>query len=353
VSHQPERLERNCLNCGTTVAGRYCQHCGQENIVTKESFWSLCKHFVYDIFHFDGKFYHTIKYIFTRPGFVAREYVEGKRASYLNPIRMYLFTSAVFFLVFFTMGETDTSAFLRPLTSEERKEFLADFEKKLERSPGDTSLLRQMALLKEESRRLYFSDLDSVESQVLIANSIGYHSIAEYDSAQNARPKSQRDNWLMKKLTRKSLELNSRMGDRPNQGISMIANAFMHRLPYLLFVSLPFFALILKLLYARRKNFFYSDHAIFTLFHYILSFILLLLIFAFDALKDVYELKIFTWIILMLFLGWQVYLYLEMKNFYRQGGLKTLIKWIGLNLLGMLLLLVLFGIFFIISILQM
>ncbi|MGZ8538743.1 MAG: DUF3667 domain-containing protein, partial [Flavisolibacter sp.] len=93
MSHQKERTEKNCLNCGTTVAGKYCQVCGQENIVTRESFWSMFRHFIYDILHFDGNFFHTIKYMFTRPGFVARQYAEGKRARYIHPIRMYLFTS--------------------------------------------------------------------------------------------------------------------------------------------------------------------------------------------------------------------------------------------------------------------
>ncbi len=104
MSHQPERKEKNCLNCGTEVMGRFCHVCGQENIVTHQGFWSLTKHFVYDVLHFDGKFFHTLAYIFTRPGFVARQYAEGKRMSYLDPIRMYLFTSAIFFLVFFSVN---------------------------------------------------------------------------------------------------------------------------------------------------------------------------------------------------------------------------------------------------------
>ena len=101
MSHQPERKENNCLNCGTLVAGRYCQHCGQENVETKQSAGALVRHFVYDIFHFDGKFFDTMKQLLFRPGYVPKEYVLGKRSSYLDPIRMYLFTSAVFFLVFF------------------------------------------------------------------------------------------------------------------------------------------------------------------------------------------------------------------------------------------------------------
>ncbi|MBO9681745.1 MAG: DUF3667 domain-containing protein [Flavisolibacter sp.] len=97
MSHQRERKEKNCLNCRTTVIGRYCHICGQENVETRESFWSLAKHFLFDILHFDGKFWHTLKYLIIRPGFVARQYCEGKRNSYLHPIRMYLLHPLYFF----------------------------------------------------------------------------------------------------------------------------------------------------------------------------------------------------------------------------------------------------------------
>lgn len=103
MSHQPERKEKDCLNCGTIVLGRYCQNCGQENIVTHQNFWSLSKHFIYDIFHFDGKFFDTLKLLLFRSGFVATEYVEEKRVKYLDTIRIYLFTLALFVLVIFSI----------------------------------------------------------------------------------------------------------------------------------------------------------------------------------------------------------------------------------------------------------
>jgi hypothetical protein len=103
VSHQPERREKNCLNCGTTVMGRYCLVCGQENVETRESFWSLSQHFVFDILHFDGKFWHTLEYLI-RPGFVARQYCEGKRYNYLHPIRVYLLHRPCFLFCFALKG---------------------------------------------------------------------------------------------------------------------------------------------------------------------------------------------------------------------------------------------------------
>src|SRR6187551_1937271 len=60
-------------------------------------------HFFYDITHFDGSFFVTLKDLLFKPGFLSREYMLGRRKKYLHPVRMYVFTSAVFFLVFFSM----------------------------------------------------------------------------------------------------------------------------------------------------------------------------------------------------------------------------------------------------------
>lgn len=99
------RHDKSCLNCGATVEERFCSRCGQENLEPKESVGHLIRHFFEDLTHFDGKFFVTVKDLIIRPGFLTREYVAGRRMSYLNPIRMYIFISAVFFVVLFAGKE--------------------------------------------------------------------------------------------------------------------------------------------------------------------------------------------------------------------------------------------------------
>ena len=100
---QPLRQDKHCLNCGTEVPERYCTHCGQENAVPHESFGHLVKHFVGDVLHYDSQFLTTLKYLLFRPGRLTKEYIAGKRVSYVNPIKLYIFVSFVFFLVFATV----------------------------------------------------------------------------------------------------------------------------------------------------------------------------------------------------------------------------------------------------------
>jgi len=117
LSHLKERKEKNCLNCNAQVQGRFCHICGQENVETKESAWHLISHFFQDITHFDGKFFTSVKLLITRPGFLSREYMAGRRASYLNPVRLYVFTSAFFFLIFFSLYTSSDQELIKEMPS--------------------------------------------------------------------------------------------------------------------------------------------------------------------------------------------------------------------------------------------
>uniref|UniRef100_A0ABZ2YMC8 DUF3667 domain-containing protein n=1 Tax=Chitinophaga pollutisoli TaxID=3133966 RepID=A0ABZ2YMC8_9BACT len=93
------RQEKTCLNCGHPLPDGFCGHGGQENVETGESFGHLVNHFFQDITCYDSKFLTTLKFLFFYPGLLTREYIAGKRMSYVNPVRLYVFTSFVFFLM--------------------------------------------------------------------------------------------------------------------------------------------------------------------------------------------------------------------------------------------------------------
>lgn len=105
------RHEEDCLNCGTQLQGHFCHVCGQENLQIKENFGHLMQHAVADYFHFDEKFFHTLKPLLFKPGKLTIDYMAGKRTQYLHPIRIYIFISLVFFLLYFNSGpEQQTTA---------------------------------------------------------------------------------------------------------------------------------------------------------------------------------------------------------------------------------------------------
>jgi hypothetical protein len=360
VSHQPERKEKDCLNCGAVVQGRYCQNCGQENIETRQKFGSLVKHFIYDIFHFDGKFFDTLKYLLLRPGFVPKEYVKGKRTSYLDPIRMYLFTSAVFFLVLFSISGSKEGVRLndaRTMSKQERLNYASYLNTQLAGGKKDSLSLRQLNFLLDTSYQINLQE-DSLNNVTDTSWPIQLHGqlylmIAEKQRAENKTEVDSSGNWLTRKLKSKFRHFDQKFGEDQNEMLTELMESFRHRLPYLLFVSLPFFALILKLLYVRRKSFYYSDHAVFTLYHYIVTFILLLLFFLVDNLNNRFHLSVLSFLSGFLVLSGGLYLLVSMKRFYAQGWGKTLGKFLLLNFFGLLILLLLMLMFLLFSLIQL
>ncbi len=359
MSHADERKERDCLNCGAVVQGRFCHICGQENIITHETFGHMIKHFFYDITHFDSKFLDSLKFLVTKPGFLSRQYMFGKRTTYLNPVKMYVFTSAVFFLLFFSVYGTK---WLK--VQEGEKEIPSKMEiSKVEHFGYMRSATNKDSMNITEAFALIRKNLpnksnspDPPEQGVFQMNfedsSANFSSVKEYDSVQRLLPKEKRDSWLRRIVTRKNIDIMSRYeGDDPRL-LKDISNKFMHSFPYILFVSLPLFALFLKLLYIRNKNYFFVDHGIFLIHLYIFTFILMLVFMGLEELEKIFNWGILNWIQGAVVIYGIYYAYKGMKNYYGQRRGKTLLKFILFNILCIISISILFALFLIITILR-
>jgi Protein of unknown function (DUF3667) len=355
LSHIPQRKEKDCLNCGATVQGRYCHVCGQENVEPKETFWHMVTHFFYDITHFDSSFFTTVKDLLFKPGFLSKEYMKGRRASYLHPVRMYVFTSAIFFLLFFSFF---TSLAIRspmddPLTKEKRKELIETREKEFKKEPGKTELLQQLERLKDTTKSVTMNDIERLSTDNIITlGGRNYLSIAEYDSSEKALPAAKRDGWLKRRVIKKVIGVNNKYRGNSQEALDKFGESLLHRLPYMLFVSLPLFALILRLVYIRRrwrKQFYIADHGVFTIHLYVFSFILLLLVFTLSALQDATHWKFIGWLIFILIMTLFFYLYKAMRNFYGQRRLKTFFKFILVAFGSFIMMVILFLFFTIFS----
>ena len=350
--HQPERKEKNCLSCGIQVHGRFCHICGQENIITKQSFWALAKHFAYDIFHFDGKFFDTLKHLLVHPGRVPKEYIAGKRVHFLDPIRMYLFTSAVFFLIFFSFQNIQISGNEKEasrLSKLQRLQVATDLNMQLKNGRSDTLYRVVIDALLDSTLLVRMEKPKAASDTTLMFRSQLYRFSWEKDSTDFLYQRSLADQgWLRRQVLNKIIG-KDRKHDDPNEAAKHFLENVVHRIPTLLFISLPLFALILKLLYRRRKDLFYSDHIVFTLYHYIFSFLLLLALFGITSLNRWLQWGIIKWVALLFLLFWPVYLYQGMRTFYEQSHGKTIGKFIILNLFGLVALIVLFLIFVLIT----
>lgn len=92
-----------CKNCGTPLEGMYCYRCGQYALDAEQPFWKYVRQYFENVYQFDTKIWHTLWYLFTRPGFLTTEFNAGKINSYVHPFRLYMCISVVFFAVFFML----------------------------------------------------------------------------------------------------------------------------------------------------------------------------------------------------------------------------------------------------------
>jgi hypothetical protein len=87
-----------CDNCGAHTTDRYCGCCGQRREAPVHSLWHFIQAATEDLTHADSRLWRTLAALLFRPGFLTREFLDGRRARYLPPVRLYLVISLVFFM---------------------------------------------------------------------------------------------------------------------------------------------------------------------------------------------------------------------------------------------------------------
>ena len=88
-----------CLNCGASLTGSFCAQCGQRDIPPYPTVRELAVDAVSEFSGWDGRLLNTMRALITRPGFLTREFLEGRRVRYISPVRLYLSASVVYFLL--------------------------------------------------------------------------------------------------------------------------------------------------------------------------------------------------------------------------------------------------------------
>ena len=87
---------RVCLNCGEPVALRFCSACGQPAIDPNPTLREFVHEAAGEFLLWDGKLATTFRLLLTKPGALTLDYLAGRRARYLSPLRLYLTCSVLF-----------------------------------------------------------------------------------------------------------------------------------------------------------------------------------------------------------------------------------------------------------------
>jgi hypothetical protein len=86
-----------CHNCGIRLSGPYCAACGQKARPLSITVRDFLHEFIHETLHVDGRLFQSIRRLVLSPGFLTREYLQGRRARWISPIRLYLIFSVIFF----------------------------------------------------------------------------------------------------------------------------------------------------------------------------------------------------------------------------------------------------------------
>jgi hypothetical protein len=89
----------HCLNCGAPVAASYCANCGQKTHLHR-TIGEAVHEMVHGVLHFDTKLWRTLPLLAFKPGFLTRDYIEGRRVRYISPVALFLMTIFLTYIVF-------------------------------------------------------------------------------------------------------------------------------------------------------------------------------------------------------------------------------------------------------------
>jgi len=342
-----EKSTHECKNCSTEIEGQFCHFCGQRYHDHKESFGELAYEFVSDFLHFDSRFFKTVLPLIFQPGKLTKSYNEGKQRSQFHPIRLYLFSSFIYFFLFFAFTNVEDQ-FENEGTINNKDALIIDSVKHL--TPQDSLKLAIQNAYKSSGKEQTLSELNKEisgsDNKKLITGKdslfhLSYSADPEIDSLlhnkvtpvdymkqQNMLAKEKKDGYLRRIFTVKILKINMKGQEGKTEFFNKLTETFLHNIPKALFFLLPLFAFFLKLLYFRKKQFYYVDHAILSLHYFSLIFILLIL--SKYILDAIFGTGIFTF---LAFVWMSAYMLIAMKRLYGERWGRTVFKFIMLGFL--------------------
>jgi hypothetical protein len=249
---------RFCQNCGDRLTGPFCAQCGQHDVDYHRSFRLVIHDLLENLFHFEGKLFATVAWLLAAPGRLTNEFIAGRRQRQVNPVRLYLFVSVLFFVGLALLNHGHFVSFDRAAIDQLQLSFGKQGELHLSASTvlGDASTSPEPALDPEHPERpAVVTGGQALQVLQAPASLSGAAPAAKSDDAPSGAVLAERpaeegvSRTLYDKLTQGTLTF------------SQILEAMEHRIPTLFFLGVPLFALLLRVVFIGRDRV-YIEHLV-------------------------------------------------------------------------------------------
>jgi ribosomal protein L32 len=331
----------HCENCGAELQGHWCAKCGQPAIEYRRSFRYVVADLLNEFLNWDSKFFTTIALLILKPWRLTNEFLAGKRVRYVNPLRLYLLASILFFFAV-NYGAKRIHVDPTKFPEEKRAEVAAAIADKR----GEIEAELKKENLTPEQRRKAQKTLDyltkpmasaattptpeetpsptaapgaspTAESGQQTYGPVGDRPFVVFDDAKSTTPF---ERWIEARAKEKMGEHGTKMG--------LFISTLFSNLPYMMLCCIPLFALVLKLLYVRRRIF-YIDHLIYALhIHTFFYAGVMLIVLATIGLIRFAPGAIAGWLIALLWIAFVTQIFLSIRYVYRQGWLLSVFKFL-------------------------
>ncbi|MEM1041487.1 MAG: DUF3667 domain-containing protein [Bacteroidota bacterium] len=380
-----------CANCGHEVVGDFCAACGQKSAPLRQPVHRFVASAAGEYFGLDGRLWRTLGLLLTQPGTLTRAYLDGRRARYLRPLRLYLTATLTFFFLLAVLdpvanieglivgGDEDRIAADSTMTAAawidtidsgqvtfdarvDQLRQVADsllqaglVEPEIDSETGDTlradlnlheipeehrpqmrelvrlgSTGRQRAVRRLEWQRAALADADP-DSSIRPAD---WQTAAEIVIPSMRESAVNLPDWMPRSRAIERLNA-ARTSDGRTEAATDLARGMIARVPTVMFLLLPLFALLLKLVYIRR-GWYYSEHLVFALHGHAFAFLVFTVVAVLLTASGAaaWALRV-SQALGVAVLG---YFFIAQKRVYGQGWLKTGAKALGLGVVYTILL---------------
>jgi ribosomal protein L32 len=332
----------HCENCGADLKGHWCAKCGQPAIEYRRSFRYVVSDLLNEFLNWDSKFFTTIALLILKPWRLTNEFLAGKRVRYVNPLRLYLLASILFFFAV-NYGAKGIRIDPTKFPEEKRAEVAAAIADK--RDEIEAELKKEN--LTPEQRRKAQKALEYLTKPTSSATTtptpeetpspsaapggsptaesggqqkygpVGDRPFVVFDDAKSTTPF---ERWIEGRAKEKMGEQGTKMG--------LFISTLLSNLPYMMLCCIPLFALVLKLLYIRRRRF-YIDHLIYALhIHSFFYAAVMLIVLLTIGLTRFTPGAIAGWLIALLWIAFVTQIFLSIRYVYRQGWFFSILKFL-------------------------